>query len=81
MSVAKAGGMSFEYDEVFQNVVTVALGTGPNRSSMLADVSNKRRTEVDRINGAIVAEAKRLGVSAPVNEAMTQLIHAKEQLY
>ena len=81
VSVAKAAGMSFDYDEVFENVITVALGTGPNRSSMLADVSNKRRTEVDRINGAKVAEAKRLGVSAPVNEAMTQLIHAKEQLY
>lgn len=81
VDVANAAGMSFDYDAVFENVITVALGTGPNRSSMLADVSNKRRTEVDRINGAIVAEARKLGREAPANETVTSLIHAKEQLY
>jgi 2-dehydropantoate 2-reductase len=48
---------------------------------MLADVTNKRRTEVDQINGAVVSEAKKLGMEAPLNELMTNLIHAKEQLY
>lgn len=81
VAIANAAGMSFEFDEVFENVKTVALATGPNRSSMLADVSNGRLTEVDRINGAIVAEAEKLGLSAPVNEALTGLIHAKELLY
>lgn len=81
VEIANASGMSFKLDEVFDNVITVALGTGPNRSSMLADVSHKRRTEIDSINGAITAEAKKLGMAAPLNELITNLIHAKELLY
>lgn len=81
VGVANASGMGFDFGEEFENVIKVALGTGPNRSSMLADVSNKRLTEIDRINGAVVSEAKKLGLEAPLNETITKLIHAKERLY
>ena len=49
-----------------------------NRSSMLQDVQAGRPTEIASINGAIAREGKRLGVAAPVNEAMTLLITAVE---
>ncbi len=81
VAVANAAGMSFEFEEMFENVLDVALVTGDNRASMLADVSNKRLTEVDRINGAAVSEAAKLGMEAPLNALVTNLIHAKEQLY
>ncbi len=81
VEVANATGMDFEYEAAFQHVIDLALGTGGNICSMLADVSHKRRTEVDRINGAAVSEAAKVGMKAPLNEMITALIHAKEKTY
>ncbi|MBI2773507.1 MAG: 2-dehydropantoate 2-reductase [Chloroflexi bacterium] len=47
-----------------------------NRSSMLQDVQAGRPTEIDAINGAVAREGQRLGVQAPVNEAITLLVKA-----
>ncbi len=81
VGVVNAAGMHFNFEDVFKNVIDIALETGGNRASMLADVTNKRPTEVDRINGAIVSEGAKVGVAAPLNALMTNLIHAKEKLY
>ena len=45
---------------------------------MLEDVEAHRRTEIDLITGALVREARRLGVPVPLHETMEQLIKAKE---
>ncbi len=79
--IANATGMDFDFEEEFEYVMTVSRETAQVRCSMLADVTNKRKTEVDRMNGAIVNEAKKVGLEAPINELMTNLIHAKELLY
>lgn len=81
VEIVNAAGMHFDFEAVFQNVIDIALETGGNRASMLADVTNKRLTEVDRINGAIVSEAAKMGREAPLNALMTNLIHAKEKTY
>lgn len=81
VEIANASGMNFDFEAVFKNVIDIALETGGNRASMLADVSNKRRTEVDRINGAAVSEGAKIGMEAPINAMLTNLIHAKELLY
>ena len=81
VEVANATGMNFSSEEMVQHTLDIAEVTGGNICSMLADVSHKRRTEVDRINGAAVSEAAKVGMSAPLNELITNLIHAKEQTY
>ncbi len=81
VEVVSAAGMDFDFDEVFKNVIDIALETGENRASMLADVTNRRRTEVDMINGAVVSEAAKVGMEAPLNALITNLIHAKERTY
>ena len=81
VEVANAVGMSFDLEKEFKNVMDIATVTGENVCSMLADVRNKRRTEVDRINGAAVSEGAKVGMAAPFNEFITNLIHAKELLY
>ena len=48
------------------------------RSSMADDLSAGRKTEVDQINGELVALAKRLGTDAPVNRAIVNLVHWAE---
>ena len=81
VEIANATGMNFTADEMVQHTLDIAEVTGGNICSMLADVTHKRRTEVDRINGAAVSEGAKVGMKAPLNELITTLIHAKEQTY
>jgi 2-dehydropantoate 2-reductase len=48
------------------------------RSSMADDLAAKRKTEVDYINGELVALAERLGVDAPVNRKIVELVRKAE---
>jgi 2-dehydropantoate 2-reductase len=48
------------------------------RSSMSDDLAQGRKTEVDYINGELVALAERLGLDAPVNRRIVELVRAAE---
>ena len=61
-----------------ERVFEVCKATAQNRSSMGQDVDNKRRTEIDFINGAIVREGKALGIPTPVNMTLTYLVKTLE---
>ena len=50
----------------------------PGRPSLLQDVIKHRRTEVDYLNGRIVQLASRLGIPAPMNQAIVDLTHELE---
>ena len=80
MAVARAQGIAIK-EEAVDIVFKVAEATAVNRSSMGQDVDNKRQTEIAAINGFIVAEAKKLGIEAPVNFALTALIKTLESHY
>ena len=45
-----------------------------HRPSMLEDVLAQRPTEVEFITGALVREARRLGVAVPLSTAMYRLV-------
>lgn len=64
-------------DHVFQ----VAAATAANRSSMGQDVDHRRPTEIKAINGFVVREAERLGISVPVNRTLTALVQTLESHY
>ncbi|WP_405217235.1 ketopantoate reductase family protein [Agrococcus sp. Ld7] len=55
------------------------LGEVPNMGSTQQSIRRGQLTEVDAINGAVVAEAARLGLEAPVNAALVELVHAVER--
>ena len=80
-NIAKANNIVLSYDDPIYHTKQVCKSTAENRSSMLQDVSNKRKTEIDMINGAIVREGKRIGVPTPVNTVLTNLIKAIENNY
>jgi 2-dehydropantoate 2-reductase len=48
------------------------------RSSMADDLAAGRKTEVEYINGELVALAERLGQQAPINRAIVSLVHWAE---
>jgi 2-dehydropantoate 2-reductase len=80
MSVAQAENMKVQ-DDALERVFKVAEATALNRSSMGQDVDNRRQTEIAAINGFIVREAKRLGLKAPVNFALTALVETFQYHY
>ena len=77
VDIANADGMNFDHNKVFNSVLEVACSTAKNRSSMLTDVTNKRETEIDKINGAVVSKAAELGLNTPVNALLINLVKAK----
>lgn len=52
--------------------------TRAHPSSMLQDIRQGRRTEVDSLNGAVVSLGRDHGVATPVNELMVALVHFLE---
>jgi len=84
-AVATAAGVALHDDPWEMNVRAVSRGaTGAaggryaHLPSMLEDVLAHRLTEVDWIGGALVREAERIGVPAPLNAAVWRLVKAKE---
>jgi 2-dehydropantoate 2-reductase len=45
---------------------------------MTVDLGAHMKSEIDYVNGAIVAAGRRLGIATPYNEALLRLVKAKE---
>ncbi len=82
VEVAKAKGIYFpEMENIAEFVYEAFAGTKDNKVSMLQDVENKRRTEIDTLNGAIVKEGEKLGVDVKANKVITHLVRSLEFMY
>ncbi len=73
-SVAAKKEISLPFNNAVNAVESVIEATAGNRSSMLQDVARGARTEIDAINGAVVAAGREVGVPTPINETMWKLI-------
>ncbi len=81
VTVAKARGIHLTYDDPIATVYEVAQKTSANASSMLQDFQKSRQSEIDFMNGAIVREAKALGILVPVNEVLTRLVRIMDLIH
>lgn len=77
--VALAEGVNIIYDDPVQKAESVCKATADNVSSMLQDVQNRKRTEVDFLNGVVVSRGEELGISTPVNRILALLVKAIER--
>mgnify|MGYP000179710053 CR=1 FL=1 len=77
-AVAAAAGVELHEDPWEMNVLATRRGSA-HYPSMLEDVEAHRRTEVDLITGALVREARKVGVPVPLHTAMYRLVKAKEE--
>ncbi len=80
MHVAREKGIQI-VDEPYQTTRLVCEKTANNISSMLQDVRNKRRTEIDAINGAVVTMGKALAIETPENSLLCKQIKELEAGY
>ncbi len=74
MRVPLKKGIRLPYQKVFEKVEESCQTSRDNISSMLQDILRKKRTEVDFINGAIVSEAEKIGISTPLNRALWNIV-------
>ena len=65
------------YREVFYGRLIPA--TASHRPTMLFDLKNRGRTDIDSLNGKIVELGDRFGVDTPANRMLTRLIHDAER--
>ena len=73
-NVARALGIQLPYADPVERALQVATATASNKSSTLQDVLRHAPTELDRINGAVIREGKRLGIPTPVNEKLVRVL-------
>ena len=55
------------------------MGDVPNLGSTQQSLARGRLTEVDILNGAVVEAGRSASIAAPVNAAVTRLVHEREQ--
>ncbi|MGD9947080.1 MAG: ketopantoate reductase family protein [Desulfobulbus sp.] len=78
LAVAKVLKINIDFDIQQERVRQVCELTRNNRASMLQDILRGRPTEIDVINGTIVAKGIEASIPTPVNQTLTRLIKALE---
>ena len=68
-----------EYRAIFYSKLVPA--TFNHRPTMLHDLEQRGRTDIDEMNGKIVELAERHGLHAYTNRLLTRLIHAREKMW
>lgn len=79
--VMEACGFQSEPSELELTVRKVIDRTASNYSSMNRDIANRKPSEIEFINGYIVAKARQTGVHVPNHEALLIQINALEDAY
>lgn len=76
--VMRASGVRLPFADPCRKAVEVCNMTAVNVNSMLQDILVRRRTEVDAMNGAIVRQAGRIRMRAPLNVACWRIVRSIE---
>ncbi len=66
-------------DAVHREWLERGRSIGSGRPSLLQDVLKGRRTEVDHLNGYVVAKGREVSSPTPVNEAIVEVTHKVER--
>lgn len=79
ISVAKAMKVNLESD-IFAKTMKISKNTAPkSKSSLLVDIENKRRNEIEAINGTIVKYAREYNIDVPINKLIYTSIKLTSQ--
>jgi 2-dehydropantoate 2-reductase len=79
--VANAQGIGLDEEERWDAITGLLKRAAGAKASMLQDVEKRRRTEIDVINGAIVAAGEQQGIPTPYNRSMVWLIKSLEETF
>lgn len=77
IKVARANEISLGWD-FYPFAINYMRNAGNHKPSMLMDIENKRRTEIDYINGKFVEYGLRAGIETPYNITLRSLVKGLE---
>jgi 2-dehydropantoate 2-reductase len=80
VTTARAAGIEADELRIWAAMEDAYATHRDHRPSMLQDLRAGRRTEIDAINGAIMAHAETLGIAVPVIETLARLVRAMEAI-
>ncbi|MDG3132232.1 2-dehydropantoate 2-reductase [Streptococcus suis] len=81
IAVAKSETDGIDEEAIWKYVMDTSKKASSHYPSMHQDlVQNKRKTEIDYLNGAVVFKGKRAGIPTPYCQMITEMIHAKESM-
>ena len=66
-SVSLANGIKLPLDP-WDEIVKILSNTANNKCSMLQDIDNEQKTEIEQINGEIIRLSKLLKISVPIDQ-------------
>lgn len=78
-AVAHASGVDVDIAAIHRSTDHALDHHLHHKPSMLQDVLAGRATEIESINGAVVAEAERLGIKTPTTESLLRLVRILER--
>jgi len=81
VEVASADGVELDKSALINRVFEVIELTGANYSSMHQDIANKRKTEIESINGFVVQRAQHHKLTAKVNLSLLEQVKNMELDY
>ena len=76
LHVARADGVTFDID--FVKALAEIFGPSRNTASMRQDLLKGKPTEIDHMNGAVVALGRQYGIECPVNAALVAIVKGLE---
>lgn len=81
VAVAQAQQIPLTFAERWDAILSLTKRAVGAKPSMLQDVEARRRTEIDVINGAVVAAGQRLKVATPHNQTVVWMMKALENTF
>ncbi len=79
VAVAAAEGVATSEAEVWEMIRRIVARTAGNKTSMLQDLERGVPTEVEAMNGVVVAKGAKRGIDTPWNRLMLRLIRSRER--
>ena len=76
---AIANNIEINFDEILQTTRDVCKKTSENLCSMLQDIRNFRKTEIESINGKIIEYGEKTGLNMSFNKSLYMLIKSMEK--
>jgi len=77
VKIARANEIDVGWD-YYPGAMNYMGNAGDHKPSMLMDIENRRRTEIDFINGKFVEYGERAGIETPYNQALRSLVKGLE---
>jgi 2-dehydropantoate 2-reductase len=74
VAVAQALGVHLDREERWQTITGLLRRAAGAKASMLQDIENRRQTEIDVVNGAVVDAGGQKGIPTPYNQSMVWLV-------